>query len=165
VTKINLERKGDERRSARIHSLLHPLLEELGIAQQYQIFVGFADEVDSPHKQKFPDPEDKHCIAVTSDAYPGHEIRFHMERTFVDDAGDERLLEACLHEALHTVPFGGVDRLVTSILKNSPLKDDEWACLSEEMVDLVALWLTRLWLRKEKLPSRSTRTTAKTAAK
>lgn len=138
----------DPERGERISRLTSALFLHLGIAQQYSIQVSFVDEMDLSDVY-LPDTAPRFVTARSQDDYPYRVIAIELARPYVDVASDYDLLRTILHEVLHIVPMAPLSRYGTALLGKNTTEDLWWTCLEEETVDLVSLWISRLWVDLE----------------
>ena len=141
--------RGDKRRAERVSAVLGPVLDFLGIGQMYGVSTSFADSLSVPRSSGLPKPRERHVSAITGDGYPFHYISMVLSRPHVDNATDLELVKTVLHEILHSIPLGALSRWVCSTLGKDSSTDAAWICAEEEAVDLLAIWLARLWFRAE----------------
>jgi hypothetical protein len=144
VPKSKVDR-ADDARAKRIRSLTGPLMERLGIAQQYVLSVGFVDKLGAA-KEYTPGGSDREVAGVCDDNYPYRKIDITLLRWCVDSYEDGELVNLVLHEVFHPIIFGDMRRVASDqgLLRTKRGKQ-VWANMEENAVDLLALWVGRFW--------------------
>jgi len=137
--------KGDDARSEKINSLVSDLFIRLGVAQQWAIRLSFHDKL-RPHNVAIQDMGSRIVSARCSSEYPYRVITIEMTREYVDYATDYDLVKTLVHEVLHVVPMAPLSRYGETLLGKETAKDAWWLCLEEEAVEILSLWISRLWL-------------------
>jgi len=145
------DEKGDDARMERVKALVEPLLFRLGVAQQYSVRICFLAALKS-EKNALPNGGPRIIAARVSEDYPYRVMLIELNRAFFDNSSDYDVVRTVVHEILHITPFGPLHRYAGKLLGKPPQEDEMWLCEEEESVDLLALWISRLWVDyKEKV--------------
>ncbi|HEC64704.1 MAG TPA: hypothetical protein ENI23_05390 [bacterium] len=124
----------DDERLDKVLPIATPLLKWFGIYQSYVVKIDFLDDLDSNHVGY-------ESVARIEEHYPYRLITIKFQRKYIDDSPPHQIEGTIIHEILHPLIFGPVERYLTG---RGMTVGAEFEDLQESLVDLIRIWLTRL---------------------